>query len=48
MKITTVSVEYALEGALDMSHSLRFDDNNYSLCRIFCGMGLGPVAQVSL
>jgi len=34
MKITTANVEYAVEGALDLSHMLRYDDNNYSLCRI--------------
>ena len=28
MTITRVSVEYAVEGALDLSHRLRCDDNN--------------------
>ena len=28
MTITTVSVEYAFEGALDLSLRLRYDDNN--------------------
>jgi hypothetical protein len=48
MTITTVSVEYAVEGALDLSHRLRYGDNNYSLCIICCGRGLGPVAQATL
>jgi len=46
--ITTVSVEYDVEGALDLSHMLRYGDNNYCLCRICCGRGLGPVAQATL
>jgi len=46
--ITTVYVEYAMEGALELSHSLRYDDNNYSLCRICCERGFGPDAQATL
>ena len=30
MTITTVSVEYDVEGALDLSHRLRYGDNNYT------------------
>jgi len=48
MTITTVSVEYAVQGALDLSHRLRYDDNNYSLYRICCGRGFGPVSQATL
>ena len=48
MTITTVYVEYAVEGAFDLSHRLRSEDNNYSLCRICGGRGFGPVAQPNL
>ena len=48
MTINTVSVEYVVEVALDLSHRIRCDDNNYSLSRICCGRGLGPVAQARL
>ena len=48
MTITTVSVEYAVEGTLDLSHRLRYGDNNYSLCRIFFTRSYGPVAQATL
>ena len=40
MTINTVSVDYAEEGALNVLHRLRYDDNNYSLCRLICGSGL--------
>jgi len=48
MTITTASVVYAVEGALDLSHRLRYDDNNYILCKICRGRSLGPVAHATL
>jgi len=39
MKITTVSVEYSVGLALDLSNMLVCDDNNYSLCSICCVKG---------
>ena len=48
MTITTIYVEYAVKGALDLSQRLRYDENNYSLCRIRCGRGFGPVAKATL
>ena len=48
MIITAIYVEYAVEEALDLSQTLRYDENNYSLCRICCGRGFGPVAQATL
>jgi len=48
MKITTVNVEYSVDGALDLAHRLRYGDSNYRLCRICCGRGFRPIAQATL
>ena len=48
MKINRVNVEYAVEWVLDLSHKLRYGDSNYSLCRICCGRGFGPISQATL